>query len=60
MHLSNIRRNVFTYLHQPYDYEKQQVIKELQCKCDQIYIQKYGWDVIGFSVDEMVIRLMLQ
>ena len=34
MHLPNeIKRCVFSYLHRPYDYEKKQVLDELQRKC---------------------------
>ena len=60
MHIpQNIRNNIFSYLHQPYDYEKARVIQELDWKIKQMAHRIFNWKLCSFDVDECRIHLLL-
>ena len=61
MHIpQNIQKNIFSYLHQPFDYEKARVIEELVWKFEQLQNRILVWKICDFDSDESRVRFLVQ
>ena len=61
MHIpQNIQKNIFSYLHQQFDYEKARVIEELVYKIEQLQNLILIWKICDFDSDESRVRFLVQ
>ena len=54
-----IKQHIFSFLHQPYDYEKQQVMNELEWKCRYFRRQRYDLSLIDVDPHPFLLACLL-